>query len=515
MYCGLSEKGRCKKVFSNTDISDECEVSDNKNQKRCKRKSIKVTPKVKDKKACPKGKILNPKTNRCIINRKNTRKNTRKKCPKGKTLNKKTNRCIIDRNKTEKKKICPPNKILNPKTNRCILNRKLPEDEVIEFNYKCKPGYIYNNATGRCVKKDGPIGKKIAITSITNTIGGPISMHYYKFEVNGVMKHFLLFGDRHTQYVQHTSPEIIEITTLVKKIIRKSPHCIDIFSENPPYHDLPKGKKIQNYSDPLSAMRREFYACPVHHIPGKKCNYDNLRYQNWDLRFKVEIGKAWKSNPYDELFMKYPYEIDKINAKFSKRNIILYLLGFIEKIPADIAVKLDKYFDERIKYYQKDNSFVETTADKDFFIQTRKLIRKEYNKCIRSVKFPRDLIEIFIRRFISLRDSDYTLVFTDFYTICRMFMNYDRSKNTPKHCNEKGKKNTSQYIIYYAGNEHTKNICNFLEIMFDVKPVYTTRYKYLNGNANKLIHVNDCKDANGKKIKELNTVDDLFKDFYS
>ena len=515
MYCGLSEKGRCKKVISNTDISDECEVSDNKNQKRCKRKSIKVTPKSKDKKICPKGKILNPKTNRCIINRKNTRKNTRKKCPKGKTLNKKTNRCIIDRKKTEKKKICPPNKILNPKTNRCILNRKLPEDEVIEFNYKCKPGYIYNNATGRCVKKDGPIGKKIAITSITNTIGGPISMHYYKFEVNGVMKHFLLFGDRHTQYVQHTSPEIIEITTLVKKIIRKSPHCIDIFSENPPYHDLPKGKKIQNYSDPLSAMRREFYACPVHHIPGKKCNYDNLRYQNWDLRFKVEIGKAWKSNPYDELFMKYSYEIDKINAKFSKRNIILYLLGFIEKIPADIAVKLDKYFDERIKYYQKDNSFVETTADKDFFIQTRKLIRKEYNKCIRSVKFPRDLIEIFIRRFISLRDSDYTLVFTDFYTICRMFMNYDRSKNTPKHCNEKGKKNTSQYIIYYAGNEHTKNICNFLEIMFDVKPVYTTRYKYLNGNANKLIHVNDCKDANGKKIKELNTVDDLFKDFYS
>jgi len=490
MYCGLSEKGRCMRVKEIKDKSDKCEVSSKTNQKRCKRKTIKINPKSNpknnSKKVCPKGKILNPITNRCIIDKK-----------KNKTI----------------KKICLPGKILNPKTNRCIIDRKIPEDELIKFNYRCKPDYIYNSSTRRCVKKDGPIGKKIAITSVTNKIGGPISMHYYKFEVNGVMKHFLLFGDRHTQYVHHTSPEIIEITTLIKKIIRRSDKCIDIFSENPPYHDLPKGK-IQNYSSPLNAMRREFYGCPVHHIPGKKCNYDNLRYQNWDLRFKVEIGKDWKSNPYDELFMKYSYEIDKINAKFSKRNIILYLLGFIEKIPADIEGKLDKYFDERIKYYQKDNSFVEITADKDFFIQTRKLIRKEYNKCIRSVKFPRDLIEIFIRRFISLRDSDYTLVFTDFYTICRMFMNYDRSKNTPKHCNEKGKKNTSQYIIYYAGNEHTKNICNFFEIMFDVKPVYTTRYKYLNGKENKLIHINDIRDAKGKILKDVKSVDDLFRDFY-
>ena len=99
------------------------------------------------------------------------------------------------------------------------------------------------------------------------------------------MKHFLLFGDVHTQYVYHTSPEIIEITTLTKKIIRKSPPCIDIFSENPPRHDLPKGKKIQKYSSPLNAMRIEFNGCPIHHMSGVKCDYDNLRYQN--LGFKI------------------------------------------------------------------------------------------------------------------------------------------------------------------------------------------------------------------------------------
>ena len=59
--------------------------------------------------------------------------------------------------------------------------------------------------------------------------------------------------------------------------------------------------------------------------------------------------------------MKYPTETDKINAKFSKRNIILYLLGFIKKIPADTLDKLDKYFDERINYYQTKNSFIKET----------------------------------------------------------------------------------------------------------------------------------------------------------
>ena len=150
MYCGLSDKGRCKQVFSKDDVSDKCETSDNKNQKRCKRKSMKKYPKE------------NPK------------KNTKKKCPKGKILNPKTNRRIIDRKKNikSKKKVCPPGKILNPKTNRCIIDRSIPEDKVIDFKYRCKPGYIYNHKSERCVKKDGPTGKKIMITSVTDKIGG-------------------------------------------------------------------------------------------------------------------------------------------------------------------------------------------------------------------------------------------------------------------------------------------------------------------------------------------------------
>ena len=493
MLCGLSDKGRCKQVFFKDDVSDKCEKSNNKNQKRCKRKTIKKKPKE------------NPKI-------------SKKKCPKGKILNPKTNRCIIDRKKNikSKKKICPPGKILNTKTNRCIIDRRLPEDVVINFKYRCKPGYIYNHQSQRCVKKDGPTGKKIAISSVTNTIGGPISIHYYKFKVNGISKHFLLFGDQHTQYVQHTSPEIIEITTLVKKLIRNTDKCIDIFSENPPFHGLPKGKKIQRYKSPLSAMRSEFYGCPVHHMTGVECNYDNLRYHNWDLRFKAEMGKKWKLNPYDELFMNYKPEFNRVNTKFGKRNVILYILGFTDMIDEDKLKKIDKFMDDAIAFRMQDKKFANEVADKDYFQSTRKLIQKEYKKCISSVEFPKELLNTFIKTYLSFNDIDYTLVFTDFYTICRMFMKYDKDKRSPKKCKDQiGKKNTSQYIIHYAGDAHTRNICKFLENMFNVKPVYTTRSnRYPNGRINKLIHINDIRDHKGKKLKDINSVDDLFKDFY-
>tara|TARA_B100002019_G_C21260669_1_gene596516 strand:+ start:1056 stop:2609 length:1554 start_codon:yes stop_codon:yes gene_type:complete len=516
MYCGLSEKGRCKQVFSKAEVSDQCEMSDNKTQKRCKRKSMKNNPKKNTKKKCPKGKILNPKTNRCIINRKNIRKNTRKKCPKGKILNKKTNRCIIDRKKPEKKKICPPNKILNPKTNRCILNRKLDEEKVIKFNYRCKPGYIYNNATGRCVKKDGPEGKKILISSVTKSIGGPISFHYFKFEFGGVLRHFVLFGDQHTQYLYRKDPEIIEISTLIKKLVRKSPHCIDLFSENAIFHDVDKGKgkALQKYVSPLDAIRLEFGNCPKHNFNPGKCEYNNLRYQNWDLRFNTQEGPHWKYNPYDELFMKNRQEYIKILKQFSKRNIILYLLGFTERMKPAMVKKIDKYFDEAFSRVSSD-SFKSNTSDKTMLVKRRRLIRKEYDKCMRSVDFPHDLVDTYIKSYNSLKDIDFTLVFTDFYMICRMFMNFDRNKKTPKGCPTKGNNNyvTPRYSIVYAGDQHIVDLFVFFEKMFKEKPFYTTKYNYPRGNPNKLIRINDIRDKN-REIVKLECVDDLFKDFY-
>jgi len=68
---------------------------------------------MKSIKKCPKGSILNKKTNRCN----KIKIKTEKKCPKGSILNKKTNRC----NKIKIKKVSSK-KLFNPITKRYIIN---------------------------------------------------------------------------------------------------------------------------------------------------------------------------------------------------------------------------------------------------------------------------------------------------------------------------------------------------------------------------------------------------------
>ena len=83
-----------------------------------------------------------------------------------------------------------------------------------------------------------------------------------------------------------------------------------------------------------------------------------------------------------------------------------------------------------------------------------------------------------------------------------------------KHLNPRCKQNTSKHIIYYAGDLHTRNICKFLENMFNVKPIYTTKWSFPYGKNDKLIHLNNIRDHKGKKLNDIKSVDDLFKDFY-
>jgi hypothetical protein len=80
-------------------------------------------------KTCPPGKVLNPKTNRCILEKNIKDKKEMKTCPLGKVLNPKTNRCILEKNIKDKKemKTCPLGKVLNPKTNRCILEKNIKD----------------------------------------------------------------------------------------------------------------------------------------------------------------------------------------------------------------------------------------------------------------------------------------------------------------------------------------------------------------------------------------------------
>ena len=105
-------------------------------------------PKVVNKE-CPPGKIINPKSGRCIIDR--TKVPTVPKVPKVKVVNKE----------------CPPGKIINPKSGRCIIDRtkvptvpKVPKVKVV--NKECPPGKIINPKSGRCIiDKSYGVNKKI------------------------------------------------------------------------------------------------------------------------------------------------------------------------------------------------------------------------------------------------------------------------------------------------------------------------------------------------------------------
>jgi len=120
-------------------------------------------------KKCPEGKIVNPKTGRCIkiktINKVNQKPliGIEKKCPEGKIVNPKTGRCIKIKtiNKVNQKpligieKKCPEGKIVNPKTGRCIKIKtinKVNQKPLIGIEKKCPEGKIFNPKTGRCIK---------------------------------------------------------------------------------------------------------------------------------------------------------------------------------------------------------------------------------------------------------------------------------------------------------------------------------------------------------------------------
>jgi hypothetical protein len=131
--CFNFSKGRRVLVYVRKDAKSNTSNENDSNDKKAHVKSPVKTPEKSPKK-CPEGKILNPKTGRCIKNKNllvvKPSVKSPKKCPEGKVLNPKTGRCIKNKNllvvkppvKSPKK--CPEGKVLNPKTGRCILIKK-------------------------------------------------------------------------------------------------------------------------------------------------------------------------------------------------------------------------------------------------------------------------------------------------------------------------------------------------------------------------------------------------------
>lgn len=78
------------------------------------------------------------------------------------------------KSRESKLKFCPAGKILNPKSGRCVdingpIGKKLrgkesltdPDDKIAKLRKDCSKGKILNPSTGRCVNEDGKIGRNI------------------------------------------------------------------------------------------------------------------------------------------------------------------------------------------------------------------------------------------------------------------------------------------------------------------------------------------------------------------
>lgn len=113
-------------------------------------------------KHCPEGKVLNPKTGRCIKDPKTKtkiKKEVKKKeCPDGKIRNPQTGRCIKDPKSNSKEKVekkCPDYKVLNPLTGRCVNKKPSPKPQIpqkILTEADCPPNTKLNPKTNRCIQ---------------------------------------------------------------------------------------------------------------------------------------------------------------------------------------------------------------------------------------------------------------------------------------------------------------------------------------------------------------------------
>ena len=67
---------------------------------------------------------------------------------------------------------CPPGKIINPATGRCVkvdgaIGKKLMKAKTpVKKAKECPPGKVRNPASKRCVKATSPVGKKLALDKV-------------------------------------------------------------------------------------------------------------------------------------------------------------------------------------------------------------------------------------------------------------------------------------------------------------------------------------------------------------
>lgn len=134
---------------------------------------------------CPNGTRRNKQTGKCEP------KASTMVCPPGKLLNPKTNRCINDTTANRKKltlqkpkqapKVCPPGKLMNPNTNRCIQDTAANRKKLSLVSIKT-PSFVPSSICTKS-KQKRPVDLQQITYEKTNTTGDPFfKMYTFSYE---------------------------------------------------------------------------------------------------------------------------------------------------------------------------------------------------------------------------------------------------------------------------------------------------------------------------------------------
>jgi len=172
--------------FYMNNIKPLCEPKKKVKEVKPPRKSPVAAPDVEElvmeqkARECPANKVYNPVTNRCVLKTaaigkrilrenaieeerikkaqeeqdKNRKKKDKKECPSGKILNPKTGRCVLRTGRRGKK-------LLAKKSVKKVVKKASVKKTVKTGKKECPSGMILNPKTGNCVLKTGRLGKKL------------------------------------------------------------------------------------------------------------------------------------------------------------------------------------------------------------------------------------------------------------------------------------------------------------------------------------------------------------------
>lgn len=148
---------------------------ENKSSPKVSQETVEKPPTDKPKKECPPGKIVNPKTGRCINKPK---ERTQKRRGRPKKFDK-----PLEEDEPKPTKECPPGKIINPKTGRCINK---PKEKTQKRRGRPKKSMAPEPETGPMSTPEKSMNFDEALEHI-RTNGKPGS---YRSFMNGIKKKF-------------------------------------------------------------------------------------------------------------------------------------------------------------------------------------------------------------------------------------------------------------------------------------------------------------------------------------